>query len=228
MEYVPEASTSSASHSGQVVEEDYAYPHYSHLQSLSIHTSSPSSHLPDSYTSTSGTRQPPYMETPSERRARLEFVQREREKKEIIEEEEEDRSWSRVSSWVQNQVENSAFMVMAAAATVKRERRRSSGAKKEPRIVRPSETRSGSPLRFSHIPSDCEEDEEACEEMTIPHLSKTKYPLPASVVSYPSNLKGTPRSSSTPPRSSRTSKNRRRRRLVVASSTSSLDSIPEE
>ncbi|KAJ8075137.1 hypothetical protein PM082_019464 [Marasmius tenuissimus] len=222
MEYVSEASSSSACYSGQAVEEDYSYSHYSHPSSSYI--TSPSSQLADSYTSISDTRQPPYMETPSERRARLEFIQREREKEEI---KQEDRSWSRVSSWVQNQVENSAFMVMAAATTAKRERQRSSGARKEPRIVnaRPSETRSGSPLRFSHIPSDCEDDEDG-EEITIPHISKSKYPLSSSV-SYVSTPQS-PSCHALPPCSSRTSKHRRRRRLAVASSTSSLDSIPEE
>ncbi|KAG7087684.1 hypothetical protein E1B28_013632 [Marasmius oreades] len=163
--------------------------------------------LPDSYSSCSDTRQPAYTETSSERRARLEFLQKEKNK----EARQEDRSRSRVASWVQSQVENSAFMVLA---TAQQQKRRSKRRQSEPRIAG---QRSGSSLRFSYVPSD-DGEEEQDDIHRIPH-SKCRPLSQSSQFSYTSR---------TPTHNSPPSSKRRRRTHRLAPSTSSLDSIPEE
>ncbi|KAL0575094.1 hypothetical protein V5O48_006870 [Marasmius crinis-equi] len=205
------AYCSSSSSSVHVLEEDYThYPPYSNSSSSS---SSSSSCCPSS----SSARRTPYAETSSERRAHLEFLNQEREREieeELMIEVQEDQAWSRVSSWVQNQVDNSAFLVMAAAKQEQRQRRRRRASGKEPRTA--------STLRFSHIPSDEDEDESENDLIARP-LSGTKCPTSSSYT--PGK---TPQCPSLPPCSMTSSKRRRRRRFAVASSTSSLDSIPEE
>ncbi|KAF9264476.1 hypothetical protein L218DRAFT_998454 [Marasmius fiardii PR-910] len=214
--------SSTASSSSRLLEDAYSSSSC-YLPSIS----SPFLLLLGSYTSSSCTRQSAYAETSSERRARLEFLQKEVDKEAM---KKEDRARCRVASWVQTQVENSAFVVMAAAAQNQKKHKRSSSRhhRTEPRIAG---QRSGSPLRFSYIPSydDCEESEEQIQD------DVQDYNMPLSKSNYPTSLSSCTSKTPTPhpmystsPRPTKCQRSRRPRTRRLASSTSSLDSIPEE
>ncbi|ESK96720.1 hypothetical protein Moror_6737 [Moniliophthora roreri MCA 2997] len=105
----------------------YNYPEASTSLKAASSASTSSLVLMDPYTSSP--RQSPFIETPTQRRSRYRFLEQEKEK-----------DTSRIASWVQSQVENSALMIslaqMAAAGHGRdRSSRRHRRPEPQPRIA---------------------------------------------------------------------------------------------